>query len=57
MGCQRHKVKASPLIPWALVWHALSCVFSFEELQDALVLAKQGRLGQPNAVIEIERPS
>jgi propanol-preferring alcohol dehydrogenase len=29
-------------------------VFSFEELPDALVLAKQGKLPQPNAVIEID---
>jgi len=28
-------------------------VFSFEELQSALILAKQGRLEQPNAVIKI----
>jgi hypothetical protein len=28
-------------------------VFPFEALQDALILAKQGRLGQPNAVIKI----
>ena len=32
-------------------------VFAFEELQDALILAKQGRLQQPNAVIEIAEPS
>jgi D-arabinose 1-dehydrogenase-like Zn-dependent alcohol dehydrogenase len=28
-------------------------VFPFEELQDALILARQGKLEQPNAVIEI----
>ena len=28
-------------------------IFSFEELQDALILAKQGELEQPNAVIQI----
>lgn len=28
-------------------------VFSFEKLQDAMILAKQGRLTQPNAVMEI----
>jgi propanol-preferring alcohol dehydrogenase len=28
-------------------------VFPFEELQDALILAKQGKLQQPNAVIQI----
>jgi propanol-preferring alcohol dehydrogenase len=28
-------------------------VFSFEELQDALILARQGKLEQPNAVVEI----
>jgi propanol-preferring alcohol dehydrogenase len=28
-------------------------VFSFEELQDALILAKRGKLQQPNAVIQI----
>ena len=32
-------------------------VFSFEELQDALILAKQGMLQKPNAVIEIADPS
>ena len=29
-------------------------VFAFEELQDALILAKQGRLEQPNAVITMD---
>jgi hypothetical protein len=28
-------------------------MFPFEELPDALVLAKQGKLPQPNAVLEI----
>jgi hypothetical protein len=28
-------------------------VFPFDELPDALVLAKQGKLPQPNAVIEV----
>jgi len=28
--------------------------FSFEELQEALILVKKGRLGEPNAVIEID---
>ena len=28
-------------------------VFPFEELQDALILAKQGKLEQPNAVIRV----
>jgi propanol-preferring alcohol dehydrogenase len=28
-------------------------LFSFEELQDALILARQGKLEQPNAVIEV----
>jgi len=28
--------------------------FSCEKLQEALILAKEGRLGEPNAVIEID---
>jgi propanol-preferring alcohol dehydrogenase len=28
-------------------------IFPFEELQDALILAKQGKLEQPNAVIRV----
>jgi propanol-preferring alcohol dehydrogenase len=32
-------------------------VFSFEELQDAMILAKQGKLQEPNAVIAIADPS
>jgi propanol-preferring alcohol dehydrogenase len=28
-------------------------LFPFEELQEALILARQGKLGQPNAVIEV----
>jgi hypothetical protein len=28
-------------------------VFSFEEVQDALILAKQGKMDQPNGVIKV----
>jgi hypothetical protein len=28
-------------------------VFSFEELQDAMILAKRGKLQEPNAVIRV----